>query len=272
MKSFLIFVIAVVSSVQLSAHSGNMIKSTFVEGLVGQYLEIQEALAADDLQRANASASDLAKKLNLEPNLNMKKPYIQMKKSAVGIKKAGDIANARESFADLSAAVLEMIPLVGAKLETPLYQAYCAMAFDGRGGAWLQAGQTVANPYYGKQMLRCGSLRSQVSGKQKSVGHGCCPVAVEAPQHKMEGMLTPASEDIVAEHGKNYPKVCIVSGDELVDGEIYDFAYKGKLVRFCCKGCKKDFMEEPEVYMEKLKKFSVGAVDKAESDHSKHEH
>ena len=249
-----------------------MIKSAFVEGLVGQYLEIQEALAADDLQRANVSASELAKKLNLEPNLNMKNPYIQMKKSAVGIKKAGDIANARESFAGLSAAVLEMIPLVGAKLETPLYQAYCAMAFEGRGGAWLQAGQTVANPYYGKQMLRCGSLRSQVSGKQKSIGHGCCPAAVVAPQLKMEGMLMPAGEDIVAEQGKDYPKVCIVSGDELVEGEIYDFAYKGELVRFCCKGCKKDFMAEPEAYMAKLKKLSMNAGDKVENDHSKHEH
>jgi Cu(I)/Ag(I) efflux system membrane fusion protein len=32
------------------------------------------------------------------------------------------------------------------------------MAFDGKGGSWLQKDATVANPYYGAMMLRCGSV------------------------------------------------------------------------------------------------------------------
>ena len=33
----------------------------------------------------------------------------------------------------------------------------CPMAFDGKGGDWIQfAGTETANPYFGETMLRCG--------------------------------------------------------------------------------------------------------------------
>ena len=38
---------------------------------------------------------------------------------------------------------------------TPLREAFCPMANAG----WIQAGETIANPYYGAKMLTCGSFR-----------------------------------------------------------------------------------------------------------------
>jgi hypothetical protein len=33
------------------------------------------------------------------------------------------------------------------------------MAFDNQGAYWLQASETVANPYFGAEMLRCGAIK-----------------------------------------------------------------------------------------------------------------
>ena len=43
----------------------------------------------------------------------------------------------------------------------------------------------------------------------------------------------------------------------LIEGEILDYEYKGQLVRFCCKGCRKDFVKNPELYLEKLEKLKT---------------
>lgn len=61
---------------------------------------------------------------------------------------------------------------------------------------------------------------------------------------------------------KSYPlQTCVVSGEKLGEmGKPYDLIYKEKdggketdrLVRFCCKGCVKDFNKEPAKYMSKL--------------------
>ena len=36
------------------------------------------------------------------------------------------------------------------------------MALDGAGADWIQEGEQVANPYYGADMLRCGSLTERI--------------------------------------------------------------------------------------------------------------
>ena len=61
---------------------------------------------------------------------------------------------------------------------------------------------------------------------------------------------------------KTYPlKTCLVSDEKLGEmGPGYDMIYKEKvgdketdrLVRFCCKGCVKDFNKEPAKYLTKL--------------------
>ncbi len=49
-----------------------------------------------------------------------------------------------------------------------------------------------------------------------------------------------------------YPDICIVSGEKLVEDETMNFIHEGHLVRFCCKSCKSDFLKDPETYLEKL--------------------
>ncbi len=51
-----------------------------------------------------------------------------------------------------------------------------------------------------------------------------------------------------------YPlTTCVVSGEKLGEmGEPYVLLHEGREVRFCCKGCKKDFLKEPAKYLKKI--------------------
>jgi hypothetical protein len=58
-----------------------------------------------------------------------------------------------------------------------------------------------------------------------------------------------------ADKPKPYPlKTCVVS-DEKFGGDMgdpYVFTYKNREVKLCCKGCLKDFNQEPEKYVKKM--------------------
>ena len=48
-------------------------------------------------------------------------------------------------------------------------------------------------------------------------------------------------------------KTCIISGDKLGEmGEPFVYAYKGREIKFCCKGCLKDFNKDPKKYLKMI--------------------
>lgn len=53
---------------------------------------------------------------------------------------------------------------------------------------------------------------------------------------------------------KPYPlQTCVVSGEKLGEmGDPYVIEYKGQEIKFCCKGCLKDFNKDPDQYIKKL--------------------
>ena len=72
--------------------------------------------------------------------------------AAVELADAGSLDAARAAFARLSEEMIafrRMVPGEGPRV------AYCPMARH----SWLQDGDKIANPYYGKKMLRCGQFR-----------------------------------------------------------------------------------------------------------------
>lgn len=74
--------------------------------------------------------------------------------------------------------------------------------------------------------------------------------------------LSAAEQEKLAALRKSYPlEVCVVSGDKLgAMGKPFDHLVpqrvNGKeemrLVRFCCKGCLKEFNKDPEKYFKKI--------------------
>lgn len=64
----------------------------------------------------------------------------------------------------------------------------------------------------------------------------------------------PDNAAIIAKQKPAYPlKTCLVSGDKL-DGEMggIDYVHEGRLIRFCCKDCIKDFKKEPAKFLKVL--------------------
>jgi copper chaperone CopZ len=72
------------------------------------------------------------------------------------IKNTQKIKPQRESFASLSKNIYEVMKVV--KPETAVYYDHCPMYNDGKGGDWLSTEKAIKNPYYGNQMLTCGSV------------------------------------------------------------------------------------------------------------------
>jgi YHS domain-containing protein len=55
-------------------------------------------------------------------------------------------------------------------------------------------------------------------------------------------------------------KTCVVSGDKLGEmGDPYVYEYKGRQIKFCCKGCLKDFNKEPAKYIKKIEEAEAKA-------------
>ncbi len=71
-----------------------------------------------------------------------------------------DIAKQREAFAALSTQLYELAKV--SQQETTLYYQHCPMYNHGNGANWLSKENTIKNPYYGAQMLACGSVEETI--------------------------------------------------------------------------------------------------------------
>jgi YHS domain-containing protein len=55
-------------------------------------------------------------------------------------------------------------------------------------------------------------------------------------------------------------KTCIISGDKLGEmGDPYLYEYEGREIKFCCKGCVKDFKKDPAKYIKKIEEEEAKA-------------
>ncbi len=79
-------------------------------------------------------------------------PSIQ--ESSSELAKAAAISEARESFGELSKALVQYRRLVTGPVPAV---AFCSMAQK----VWLQPSGEIGNPYYGQSMARCGEFVSQ---------------------------------------------------------------------------------------------------------------
>ncbi|MDQ8202057.1 DUF3347 domain-containing protein [Pelagicoccus sp. SDUM812003] len=140
---------------------------SLVDSLLDAYLTIQSGLAADDLSTAHEAALHYISAFDsASDSINREK----LQAHAEAIASASDIETARKAFASLTYQVIDLVNYMGARSDAPVYMANCPMAFGGEGGQWLQKGETLANPYFGSQMLRCGSLGKQIAGRNKATG------------------------------------------------------------------------------------------------------
>jgi len=173
MKKITILAITLlISATSAFAHS-DAFQPKFVDTLVNPYLAIQKGLAGDDLKAAQVGANNFLEAMKNAPNEGeAKEEAADLSTPAKTISEASDIKAARMAFLELSREVIPLVKHVGVTKGINLFTVHCPMAFGHQGGDWIQSDKTVANPYLGSKMLRCGSIQKQIAGNtDASHGH-----------------------------------------------------------------------------------------------------
>ncbi|MEZ6092523.1 MAG: DUF3347 domain-containing protein, partial [Pirellulaceae bacterium] len=134
-----------------------------LSGFVAPYLQLSQALAADDLDAAKRAVEPLHQRLaSLLPIVSDDKSVEMWSKEKrdlseiiARLQKANDLATLRSGFALLSEQMLSLERMFGLPTDLTLHELHCPMAFEGRGASWIQSDDAVRNPYYGASMLKC---------------------------------------------------------------------------------------------------------------------
>ena len=123
--------------------------SVNVAPILEPYLRIQRALNVDVLAGVKGDARLIA-----DQTATLGSKGAAMQAAAGEVQQASDLTTARAAFARLSDAVIQNVRETGAGFGDEVKVAYCPMVQK----YWLQKGDTIQNPFYGKQMSDCGRI------------------------------------------------------------------------------------------------------------------
>lgn len=127
------------------------------------YFLIKDGLVKTDAATVATKAGELLaaikavdmNKLSAQEHTAWMKVMKDLTNNAESISKSKDVAKQRETFALLSENIYELTKV--SKQMVPVYYQHCPMFNGGKGANWLSKENGIKNPYYGAQMLTCGS-------------------------------------------------------------------------------------------------------------------
>ncbi|MCM4154389.1 DUF3347 domain-containing protein [Gramella sp. AN32] len=139
-----------------------------LDALFNSYFAVKDALVNTNPTTAAAKSSELLTalkalkigSLKAEEQTTATKVIPSLLEASKNISETKDIGKQREIFKVLSKSMHELISFYNAN-ETLYYQ-YCPM----QDANWLSKDKTVKNPYYGSQMLSCGSTVETIDNKK----------------------------------------------------------------------------------------------------------
>jgi Cu(I)/Ag(I) efflux system membrane fusion protein len=134
--------------------------------LLGEYLKLKTALTKSDLENAQKYGSALNEQfdaIEMEDFTGISRSIWMdvegsLRTSAESLAMAEDINELREAFKPLSSDLIKLAEVLGG-FDAPLYVQYCPMADHNQGGFWISRQEDILNPYFGRSMLSCGSIK-----------------------------------------------------------------------------------------------------------------
>ena len=144
-------------------------KATPVKEIVSTYLRLKNAFTNDNDKEAAAAGNAMVQafgkfdKASLTPDQS--KIYTDIEDDAkehaehIG-KNAGNIKHQREHFELLSKDIYQLVKTFGSGQE--LYYDHCPMYNNNKGADWISETKEIKNPYLGKSMPGCGSIREEI--------------------------------------------------------------------------------------------------------------
>jgi Cu(I)/Ag(I) efflux system membrane fusion protein len=142
-------------------------KGTPAQNFANAYLVVQTKLALDDFAGARTACAGVRSAVQVPALALPAELKKRLETAAVECGAASDIATLRTLFAGLSDAMLAYFATQPNPLSAALVVAHCPMALDGKGAKWLQTGEALRNPYYGSEMLSCGSVEATLKPGKK---------------------------------------------------------------------------------------------------------
>lgn len=136
--------------------------------IIDNYLELKNALVADNQDKAASSGSALAKALEDfdtgkfdEGKQEELMEIIEVAKEHGEHIAKSDIDHQRVHFEEMGKDMVDLIAIAG----TPktLYQQYCPMYNKNKGGMWLSESKEIKNPLFGSKMMTCGSVQKEIN-------------------------------------------------------------------------------------------------------------
>jgi Cu(I)/Ag(I) efflux system membrane fusion protein len=136
--------------------------------VVQAYLEVQQALAEDDLTTSQSAAQRVVDAAaTLTPPSPARAAWsplaIALRSHGTHVQQATTLEAARAGFEPLSSAIEALLARVGNPLDQSLRVAFCPMANRNNGARWVQSGDVVDNAYFGASMRVCGDFVETVS-------------------------------------------------------------------------------------------------------------
>ncbi|TDS08940.1 uncharacterized protein DUF3347 [Sphingobacterium paludis] len=158
------------------AHKDAGQKQSQLKAVFDSYFLLKDALIKADAATASAKVAELAasikavdmNKLSAEEHKVWMKLMRDLTANAESILKAADVAKQRAGFAALSVNIYTLAKVT--KLDAPIYYQHCPMYNEGEGANWLSKENSVKNPYYGSQMLTCGSTVEIINNSSENNG------------------------------------------------------------------------------------------------------
>lgn len=138
-----------------------------IQQVIKGYLPLKNALTQDDSQKASDAAKSLfsilkkidISKISVKNNSELRDILESASENAEHIgENSDDIGHQREHLLSLSNDMTDLIEEVGTG-GLKLYQDFCPMYNNGKGGTWISETKEIVNPYEGTKMLNCGSVK-----------------------------------------------------------------------------------------------------------------
>jgi len=121
-----------------------------VDSMIDHAVAIQTSLAYDKMDGVAANATAIS-----TDAASLGKPAEKIVAGAMALQTAKNIGEARDAFGQMSEALVAYLDGQKRKPGNGVRVAICPMKLK----PWLQKEAAIRNPYYGSEMLTCGSFR-----------------------------------------------------------------------------------------------------------------
>lgn len=130
------------------------------QAILAAYQQLYLALTEDNLSEWQASTERFQQVIaQINWPSNFPRIVTALQYGHAELAEVSNLDEARVQFYQHNLGLLRLAEL--GVLAPGWYRAFCPMARNGEGAAWLQPQQNILNPYFGAMMLRCGEVEQQ---------------------------------------------------------------------------------------------------------------